>query len=68
MDGLQWYDWIQPTNPFASIFFGILFSIIVAVIAWFDTKEIKKSILLFFISIIVAMVLVVILYVFGYYG
>ncbi|HLR42285.1 MAG TPA: hypothetical protein VK067_03465 [Pseudogracilibacillus sp.] len=68
MGGLQWYDWIQPTNPFASIFFGILFSFILAVIAWLDTKEIKKSFLFFLLGIIVAMVLVLILYVFGYYS
>lgn len=68
MDGLQWYDWIQPTDPFASIFFGILFSIILSVIAWLDTREIKKSIVLFLLGIVVVIVLVLILYVFGYYG
>ena len=68
LDGLQWYDWIQPTNPFASIFFGIVFSFILAVMAWFDTKEIQKSLLLFLIGMIVALVFLLILYGFGYYG
>lgn len=25
---LDWYDWIQPTNPYASLFFGVIFTIV----------------------------------------
>ena len=45
-----------------------LFSFILVVFTWFDTKEIKKSLLLFLIGMIVALVFLLILYGFGYYG
>lgn len=45
-----------------------LFSFILAFFTWFDTKEIKKSLLLFLIGMIVVLVFLLILYGFGYYG
>lgn len=45
-----------------------LFSFILVVFTWFDTKEIKKSLLLFLIVMIVVLVFLLILYGFGYYG
>jgi len=37
MDWLQFYDLLTPTNPYAALFFGIIFTIIVAIVVWFET-------------------------------
>ena len=39
MSSLHWYDWIQPTSPYASFFFGIIFTIIVAITVWVNTRK-----------------------------
>ncbi|MDR4887081.1 hypothetical protein RGU12_05875 [Fredinandcohnia sp. QZ13] len=40
MDFLSVNDWITPTNPYASLFFGLLFTIVVGVVVWLDTRKI----------------------------
>ncbi|WP_042146383.1 hypothetical protein [Paucisalibacillus sp. EB02] len=67
MDFLSWHDFIQPTNPIASIFFGLIFAIIVTLAAWFETREKKTAVVFFAIGIIVVIVGVVVLNIFGYY-
>ncbi|MCE4052067.1 hypothetical protein [Bacillus sp. Au-Bac7] len=39
MSFLHWYDWIQPTNPYASFFFGIIFTIIIGITVWINTRK-----------------------------
>ncbi|WP_047980789.1 hypothetical protein [Ornithinibacillus contaminans] len=68
MDLLNWYDWIQPTNPFASIFFGLIFSVILTLVVWFDTKEVKTSGIVFATGIGVTIIGVLILNIIGFYG
>ncbi|MGE6614036.1 hypothetical protein ACQKFG_26710 [Peribacillus sp. NPDC076916] len=68
MDFLNWYDWIQPTNPYASIFFGIIFTILTGVIAWFDTKKIRTFVLIIAGGLSFTIIGVIILNSVGYYG
>ncbi|SEN05609.1 hypothetical protein SAMN05192533_108185 [Mesobacillus persicus] len=68
MGFLNWYDWIQPTNPFASIFFGLIFSIIITLVVWFDTKEAKTCGVVLVTGIGVSIIGVVVLNTIGYYG
>ncbi|WP_164215735.1 hypothetical protein [Virgibacillus sp. YIM 98842] len=49
MDWLQTNDFLIPTNPYAALFFGIMFTIIVGIIVWIETKE-KKTVLIVFIA------------------
>jgi uncharacterized membrane protein HdeD (DUF308 family) len=67
MDFLSWNDFIQPTNPLASIFFGFIFTIIVTVAAWLETREKKTAMIVFFTGIIVVIIGVFALNIFGYY-
>lgn len=67
MDWLNWYDWVTPTNPFASIFFGILISVIVAFGLWFETREKKTVIFALCSGTIATVVFLVILSSVGYY-
>jgi hypothetical protein len=68
MDFLNWNDWIQPTNPFASLLFGLIFSIIITIVVWFDTREVKTSGIVLVTGLIVTIVGVFILNIIGYYG
>lgn len=43
MDFLSWYDWLTPTNPMASIFFGLIFTVIVGVTVWWDTRKMRSA-------------------------
>ncbi|CAH0343992.1 hypothetical protein [Bacillus sp. CECT 9360] len=67
MDWLHWYDWITPTNPFASIFFGILLSVIVAFSLWFETREKKTLLIALFSGTLASVIFVVILSSVGFY-
>ncbi|WP_026906464.1 hypothetical protein [Paucisalibacillus globulus] len=67
MDFLSWNDFIQPTNPLASIFFGFIFTIIVTVAAWLETKEKKTAIIFFITGVIIVIIGVFALSIFGYY-
>lgn len=37
--GIQWYDWITPTTPAAGLFFGFVFTLIVAIIMKWQQKS-----------------------------
>jgi hypothetical protein len=41
MEFMQWFDWITPTSPLISFFFGVLFTIILGTTIWFETKQPK---------------------------
>ena len=67
MGFLNWYDWITPTNPYASIFFGVIITLITALIIWFDTKEIRTSVIALSTGICVTLIGVFLLNLIGYY-
>ncbi len=68
MDFLSWYDWITPTNPLASMFFGILFTIILGITVWVDTKQIRTVIVTAITGVVVTGIGVVILNAIGFYA
>lgn len=68
MDFLNWYDWITPTNPYASIFFGVLFTIIIAIIVWFESKRVKTTFITFLAGISLSVIGVIILNLIGFYA
>lgn len=68
MDFINWYDWIQPTNPFASIFFGIIFTLIITLVVWFETKGIKSTGIVFLAGLGVTIIGVILLNLIGYYS
>lgn len=68
MNFLNWYDWIQPTNPFASLFFGLIFTVIVSLVIWLDTKTKKTAGIALLAGLGVTVVGVTILNAVGFYG
>ncbi|TXC93050.1 hypothetical protein FS935_02320 [Metabacillus litoralis] len=68
MDFLSWYDWITPTNPFASIFFGIIFTIIGGITVWVNTKRLKTVLVTAITGIAVTGIGVAILNTIGFYA
>jgi hypothetical protein len=68
MDFLSWYDWITPTNPLASLFFGILFTIIVGITVWVDTKQLRTVLVTAITGITVTGIGVAILNAVGFYA
>ncbi|MCA1011622.1 hypothetical protein [Halobacillus halophilus] len=68
MSFLSWFDWINPTNPYASLFMGILFSIFLGITVWVETKEQRKATVTAIIGIVVTCIGVGILTAVGYYG
>jgi hypothetical protein len=68
MDFLSWYDWITPTNPFASIFFGIIFTIIGGITVWVNTKRLKTVLVTAITGIAVTGIGVAILNAIGFYA
>jgi hypothetical protein len=68
MDFLAWYDWITPTNPFASIFFGILFTIITGITVWVNTKQLRTVLVTTIIGLAATGIGVAILHVTGFYS
>ncbi|RSD28701.1 hypothetical protein [Mesobacillus subterraneus] len=68
MDFLNWYDWITPTNPYAAIFFGIIFTIIVAFTVWFDSKNKRTVGIAAITGLSVILIGVFLLNVIGFYG
>lgn len=67
MDFISWNDFIQPTNPKASIYFGLLFTVIVTLAAWYGTKEKKTVVVVFIAGLIVVIFGILLLNVSGYY-
>ncbi|WP_102262473.1 hypothetical protein [Mesobacillus jeotgali] len=68
MGFLNWYDWLGPTNPAAAIFFGIIFTIIVSLTVWFDSKKLRTTGIAALTGICVTLVGVFILNAAGFYG
>lgn len=68
MGFLSRYDWIQPTNPYAAVFFGIIFTIIIACVVWLDAKEIKTTVITFLTGLGITIIGVLILRLIGFYG
>ncbi|KMK94996.1 hypothetical protein [Rossellomorea marisflavi] len=68
MDFLSWYDWLTPTNPMVSIFFGLIFTVIVGVTVWWDTRKMKSAFVAALTGILVTVVGVAILNAIGFYA
>ncbi len=68
MNFLNWYDWITPTNPYASLFFGVLFTFIIGVLAWLDTKELKRTLVATVTGVAVVGFVTVTLNAVGFFG
>jgi hypothetical protein len=68
MDFISWNDFIQPTNPKASIFFGLLFTVIVTLAAWYETREKKTVVVVFVAGVSIVVIGVIVLKYFGYYS
>lgn len=68
MSFLNWLDWSTPTNPYASIFFGIIFTIVLALTVWFDTKKIRTISVTVATGLGVTFIGVLLLNTIGYYG
>lgn len=65
---INWYDWITPTNPYAALFFGILFTIIMGVIIWLETKERKTVVVAITAGVLTTIIGVAILNWLGFYA
>ncbi|BCB03727.1 hypothetical protein [Bacillus sp. KH172YL63] len=39
MDWLNWYDLLAPTNPYASLLFGFIITLVVGVAVMLETKQ-----------------------------
>ncbi|KGP92007.1 hypothetical protein N780_15945 [Pontibacillus chungwhensis BH030062] len=68
MDFLNWYDWITPTNPQASLFLGIMFTLLLGIFVWFETKRRQAFVWTMVTGMIVTSLGVYFLQWFGYYG
>ncbi|MBR7553178.1 hypothetical protein ACFFJI_07150 [Allobacillus sp. GCM10007491] len=65
---INWFDFITPTTPFASIIFGLVFTLIIGLIVWFDTKEKKTTSLIMLTSLLIVFTGVYLLKSIGFYG
>ncbi|HLR73901.1 MAG TPA: hypothetical protein VK077_01435 [Virgibacillus sp.] len=68
MDWLSINDFITPTNPWAALFFGLIFTVIIGAIIWFETKEKRAMLIAFIVAGMSAIVIVGFLYVMGFYS
>jgi len=67
MDFLSVNDWITPTNPYASLVFGLLFTILVGGVVWIDTRKLRLLLIVLLTGSIVSIVGVLVLQVIGFY-
>ncbi|MEH7383534.1 hypothetical protein V7138_23955 [Bacillus sp. JJ1533] len=67
MDFLSVNDWINPSNPYASLFFGFLVTMVVGVVVWLDTRRFNTLLIVLVTGSIVSIVGVIILQAVGYY-
>ena len=67
MDFLSINDWITPTNPYASLVFGLLFTILVGGVVWIDTRKLRTLLIVLLTGSIVSIVGVLVLQVVGFY-
>ena len=68
MNMIQWFDWITPTNPLASLFFGILFTIILVVMVWFETRSVRTTSVTALTGILTTGIGVAVLSMIGFYA
>lgn len=65
---LNWYDWITPTNPYAALLLGFIFTSLLSLAIWFENRSWK----IFFISLTAGLVItfigVALLYSIGWYN
>ncbi|GAB3801822.1 hypothetical protein [Virgibacillus kimchii] len=67
MDWLQANDFLIPTNPYAALFFGIVFTLIIGVVVWSETKEKKLVLVILLVGCSVSLIGVMLLSFFGFY-
>ena len=65
---INWFDFITPTTPFASIIFGLVFTLIIGLLVWFDTKEMNMTSIVTVGSLLVVFTGVYLLKAIGFYG
>ncbi|WP_226577437.1 hypothetical protein [Halobacillus litoralis] len=68
MDFLNWFDWVTPTSAAASIFFGLVFTLILGIMVWAETKERKTVIIIGAAGAVVTFLGVTVLQFAGFYG
>ncbi len=68
MVAINWYDFITPTSATASIIFGLVFTIIIGLLVWFDTKEMKITSFVALAGLLVTFTGVYLLQSIGFYG
>jgi xanthine/uracil permease len=68
MDFLNWYDWITPTNTFAALLFGVLFTIILGITVWIETRRLKTVLVTTVTGVIITGIGVAVLNAIGFYG
>jgi len=68
MDWLSVNDLLIPTNPLAALFFGVAFAIVIGFYVWYDQRQLKVAVFSSLFAAVVVVVLVGILYIFGYYS
>ncbi|SEQ93299.1 hypothetical protein [Piscibacillus halophilus] len=66
--GINWYDWITPTTPFAAVVIGILFSMLIAFMVWYESREWKVFFAFLGLGVGVTLVGAGILDFFGYFN
>ena len=67
MKNFSVHDFIIPTNPMIAFFFGCLITVIVSIIVYVETKDLKVVLYTVLITVVFLAVLVFALYVFGFY-
>ncbi len=68
MNFLSWYDWITPTTPFASLLFGFIFTVIIGITVWIDSKKPRTTTLAMVVGGGVTIFGVCLLTLIGFYG
>ncbi len=67
MQNISVHDLIVPTSPIAALLFGCIITIIVSVVMYVETKELKVALYTTLITVVILSLLVFILYQFGFY-
>ncbi|WP_143522496.1 hypothetical protein [Pseudomonas sp. 2822-17] len=67
MNLIHWYDFITPTTPFAALFFGITFVLIVTLFFSYKEKSKKSAVVLFLVGTLIVLGIVGMLESLGFY-
>ena len=65
---ITWFDFVTPTTPFAFIIFGLVFTLMIGLLVWFYTKEMKMTSIVTVGSLLVVFTGVYLLKAIGFYG